>query len=156
MTNTEMLIGSREVPYEEIDVVVAGASAGVVAAIKAADFGVKVICLDKLGSMDPEKITPVAPAEVPAGWGNCTAKSGGTVVVDEEPTYISSYAIFPGLGYSFVMACLAAESALEEIRPVTKNLAQWSSEGNALGRELPKSPTGKILKRAVGEDYRTG
>jgi succinate dehydrogenase/fumarate reductase flavoprotein subunit len=78
MTDTEMLIGSREVPYEEIDVVVAGASAGVVAAIKAADFGAKVICLDKLGSMDPEKITPVAPADVPGGWGNCTAKSGGT------------------------------------------------------------------------------
>ncbi|MDO8723479.1 MAG: FAD-binding protein [Syntrophales bacterium] len=68
---------SSEIGYEETDVVVAGASAGLVAAIKAADLGAKTICLDKLDPMDAEKIIPVAPAGIPGGWGNCTSKSGG-------------------------------------------------------------------------------
>jgi len=63
--------------FERADVVVAGASAGLVAALKAADLGAKVICLDKLAPMDAEKIIPVAPADIPGGWGNCTSKSGG-------------------------------------------------------------------------------
>lgn len=78
MISTAALTETTSVPSVNTDVVVAGASAGLVAAIKAADLGANVICLDKLGPMDPEKIIPVAPSHVPGGWGNCTAKAGGT------------------------------------------------------------------------------
>jgi predicted oxidoreductase len=39
---------------------------------------------------------------------------GETVEIDGEPTYISSYGTFPGLGYSFATASLAGEKAARQ------------------------------------------
>jgi hypothetical protein len=41
---------------------------------------------------------------------------GETVMVEGEATYISSYFIFAGLGYSFTTGCLAGENAAIEAR----------------------------------------
>jgi tricarballylate dehydrogenase len=63
-------------PSERVDVVVAGAGCGLVAAIKAAEHGAKVVVLDKLGPMLDEEIVQGAPPGTPGSHGNCTAKSG--------------------------------------------------------------------------------
>jgi len=41
---------------------------------------------------------------------------GETVIIEGEPTYISSYRTFPGLGYSITTACLAGENAARKVK----------------------------------------